>query len=376
MDPQSLIPPDNPIGYPTPFWFIEGFKVLGFSLHVAPMNLWYAGTLIAAIFGIFGRGNAKLVGHHIARALPFALAIGINFGVIPLLFMQVAYYQFFYPATILMAWPWFSVFWLVMVAYFAVYMYRLAIYRDIPSKFGNLSAWLASGIFIVVGFIFANAMSMLTHAQGWGSTFLHSNVAGAATGLALNTSDTTLIPRWLFMFAIALTTTAAFVLLDAAFLSGSESDDYRRYAGRFASILYTIGLLWFAGVGSWYIFGTRQFALPAAMGNPVMRIIFPLTAISPGLPWLLIFLQRNGPNRTLATLTGIAQFGVIVINAVSRQWLQNVELAPYADLASKPVDPQTSALIVFLLLFAIGVALIAWMLGKVFEANRRQFGQH
>jgi hypothetical protein len=370
MDPHALIPPTNPIGYPTPFWFIELFKVLGFSLHVAPMNLWYAGTLIAAIFGIFGRGNAKVVGQHVARALPFALAIGINFGVIPLLFMQVAYYQFFYPATILMAWPWFSVFWMVMVAYFAVYMYRLAIYRDVPSRIGGLSAWLASGIFIIVGFIFANAMSMLTHTKGWGSIFMRGNIAGAATGLALNTSDPTLIPRWLFMFGIALTTTAAFILLDAAFLSGRDTDDYRRYASRFASILYTIGLLWFAGIGSWYIFGTRPFALPLAMDNPIMRIVFPLTAISPGLPWLLILLQRKGPSRKLAMLTGFAQFGVIAFNAFSRQWLQNVELAPYADLASTPVHPQTSALIVFLLLFAIGIALIAWMLGKVFQANR------
>jgi len=41
-------------------------------------------------------------------------------------------------------------------------------------------------------------------------------------------------------------------------------------------------------------------------------------------------------------------------------------------LASRPVDLQTSALIVFLVLSAIGIALIAWMLGKVFEANRQQ----
>jgi hypothetical protein len=40
MDPHSLVPPVSPVGYPTPFLFIELFKVLGFSLHVAPMNLW------------------------------------------------------------------------------------------------------------------------------------------------------------------------------------------------------------------------------------------------------------------------------------------------------------------------------------------------
>ncbi len=97
MDPHSLAAPPNPLGYPTPFWFIEFFKVLGFSLHMAPMNLWYAGTVTAVVLGLFGRGHAKTVGHNIARALPFALALGINFGVIPLLFIQVAYYQVLLP---------------------------------------------------------------------------------------------------------------------------------------------------------------------------------------------------------------------------------------------------------------------------------------
>ena len=35
------------------------------------------------------------------NALPVVLAYGINLGIIPLLFTQVAYYQVFYPATIL-----------------------------------------------------------------------------------------------------------------------------------------------------------------------------------------------------------------------------------------------------------------------------------
>jgi hypothetical protein len=336
------------------------------------MNLWYAGTLVAVIFAAFGRGDARLVGHHIARSLPFALAFGINFGIIPLLFLQVAYYQFFYPATILMAWPWFSVFWLVMIAYFAVYLYRLAIYHKGPVRVGRAGGWLAAGIFLLVGFFFANALSLTTNTGGWWGIFSRSNVAGAATGVALNTVDPTLVPRWLFMFGLALTTTAVYVLVDAAFLSGRDTDDYRRYAARFAFVLYTIGLLWFVGFGSWYIFGTRPGAFPTALNNPVMRIIFPLTAVSPGLPWLLTLLQWKRPSRRLASLTAIAQFGVIALNAVSRQWQQNIELAPFGNLTARPIQPQTSALIVFLLIFVGGLALVAWMISKIIQVNRRE----
>lgn len=260
MDGSSLIAPRSPIGYPTPFWLIELFKVLGFTLHAVAMSIRYAGTLIAAAFGVFGRGNARLVGFHIARALPFMLAFGINFGVIPLLFMQVAYYQFFYPATILMAWSWFAVFWLVMLAHFCVYPYRLAIRGGVPEgmvsvgetqhrprehgrldRAGRAGIWVAAGTFIVVGFIFANAMSLLTRANGWWAIFSRANVAGAADGLAMNAGDPGLVARWLFMFGLAITTTAAFVLIDAAFLSGRETDDYRRYASRFAGC---VRVLW------------------------------------------------------------------------------------------------------------------------------------
>ena len=372
MGLHDLAAPASPLGYPTPFWFIELFKVLGFSLHVVPMNLWYAGTLLAVILGTFGRGHAKTVGYHVARALPFALAFGINFGIIPLLFIQVAYYQFFYPATILIAWPWFAVFWIVMVAYFSVYLYRLALEGRGPVNVGRKLGWLSAGAFIVVGFIFANALSLMAGPGRWWRIFKGANIAGSATGLALNWTDSTLIPRWLFMFSLAIMTTAVFVVVDAAFLSGRDEEDYRHYARRFSFLLYSAGLLLFIAFGSWYIFGTRPFALPLAIKSPIMRIIFPLTMLSPGLPWLLLVFQRKGLSLKLATLTGFAQFGVIVLNSTSRQWLQNVELSSYANLAARPVDLQLGALIVFLAMFAVGLGLIAWMLSKVFEANRKE----
>ena len=36
----SQLPP-----LPAPLWFVQFFKVLGFTLHMVPMNLWYAGLL-------------------------------------------------------------------------------------------------------------------------------------------------------------------------------------------------------------------------------------------------------------------------------------------------------------------------------------------
>jgi hypothetical protein len=175
------------------------------------------------------------------------------------------------------------------------------------------------------------------------------------------------------MFGLAITTTAAYLAVDAAYLSGRDAPSYRRYAVRFALGLHAVGILWFAGFGTWYIFGTRAGVWQDAMRSPVMSVLFPLTAAAPGLPWLLMAAQSRTQSRRLAALVGIAQFGVIALNAVSRQWLQNRELAPYADLAAVPVRLQASPLIVFLLLFAVGIGVLAWMVRKIVQVNRREF---
>lgn len=372
MDPHSLIPQQSPVPYPAPFWFIELFKVLGFILHVIPMNLWYAGGIISILLCTIGKGHAKTAGHRIARILPFALAFGINFGIIPLLFIQVAYHQFFYPATILMAWPWFAVFWLVMIAYAGVYLHRLGIEGRIRSRYSSAGGWIAAILFILVGFIFANAISLMTNVGGWWSVFNRSQIAGAPTGFALNLHDPTLIPRWLMMFGLAITTTAVFVIADAAFLSNNETDNYKSYASKLSFMLYSIGLLWFVGFGSWYIFGTRSDFVSHAMHDPLMWIVFPLTALSPGLPWLIIAIQKKSPTRLLASLSIVAQIAVISLNAISRQWLQNAEISPYATIALHPTETQTGGLSLFLILLVLGVALAVWMLSKVIHTNRRE----
>ncbi|MHB1034304.1 MAG: hypothetical protein ACYC0Y_06625 [Pirellulales bacterium] len=59
MPPQSLLAPATPDGLPAPFWFVDLFKVLGFTLHAVPMNLWYAGVVLAMLAGCCGGEHAR-----------------------------------------------------------------------------------------------------------------------------------------------------------------------------------------------------------------------------------------------------------------------------------------------------------------------------
>ena len=96
-------------------------------------------------------------------------------------------------------------------------------------------------------------------------------MAGAALGTALNVADPTLWPRWLLMFGLALGTTAAWMVVDAAWFAARESEAYRAWARRFAPKLAAVGVAWFAAAGSWYVFGTWPGELRETMfGGPLI----------------------------------------------------------------------------------------------------------
>ena len=73
----------------------------------------------------------------------------------------------------------------------------------------------------------------------------------------------------------------------------------------------------------------------------------------------------------MALAIGLAQYAVLALNAVSRQILQNAELAPYLDVTAEPVHLQLSPLVLFLVLFVVGLAIVVWMVAQVVRANRQ-----
>ncbi len=367
MNPQDLIAPSSPLGNPAPFWFITFFKIFGFILHMIPMNIWYAGMLLVAIFATFGKGYAEELSHRLARTMPIIVAMGVNLGIVPLLFTQVGYPQFYYPAGILMGWPWISVIVLLIIAYYGVYVYSLSTSKNKKSKFTIASAWTSSLLFIFIGFLFANNFSLMVNLNEWTKIFDRTNVGGAVTGLTLNTGDPTLFPRWLMMFGIAMMTTAVFIAIDAVFLrKSSTSSGYREWAGRFAFRFHSLGVVVFGAMGSWYIFGTLdKFTLDRLRDNPIMLIAFIATAISPELVWIFMAIQRKGVQKSFAILAAISQLLVLTLNAISRQWVQNTEISRYRDVSAEMVRTQWSPMIIFLVLFVIGLGVVGWMISKI-----------
>ncbi len=376
MNP-ALMAPDNPLGYPAPFWFLVLFKVLGFALHALPMNLWFAGIPVALLLRRRGNDHASLLGGRIMNAMPVIVACGVNLGIVPLLFTQVAYYKAYYPAGILMAWPWFSVILLLTVAYYGVYIYALGLRAGALPPWRRAAGWVASILLVVIGWLFANNFSLMTRIDAWAGLWEATSVGGAPLGTALNLGDPTLWPRWLLMFGLALTTTSAWIAFDTVVFAGSQGVEYRRWAVTFAGRLGLFGVIWTVAAGSWYILGALDPALRARLLEPPLAVLTLATALAPLFSWLWILLlarrvsrQAGGVPRSWGIAALLVQFAVLGLNAVSRQVVQNAELAPHVDVTAEPVNLQLSPLILFLVLFVAGVVLVIWMLRQAVRAAR------
>jgi len=401
IDPEMLIDP-TPAGVPAPFWFVQFFKALGFTLHAVPMNLWYAGLLVALLLHLRGNEHGRRFAGRLLQQMPVIVAVGVNFGIVPLLFIQLSYYKVFYPATILMAWFWLAIIVLLIPAYYGVYAYAWALHDggdcsnfpgDCPNfrlgengtvplgtasrakgiaSWRKAAGWLAAVFFVCIGFLFANGLSLMEHVDRWPELFTANSTAGAATGTALNVADPTLWPRLLLMFGLALGTTAVWVLVDAVFLTRGTTDEaYHRWAWRFARKLYTFGMIWAATAGSWYVFRTWSSDLRQTMFQWPLVALTIATAVAPGLPWLLMMTAGlcSAKRATVAAIA-VCQFGVLGVNAVSRQVVQNMNLKPFLDVSVQPTDVQWGPLFMFLIAFVIGLGVVGWMLAQIIKCKR------
>ena len=273
-----------------------------------------------------------------------------------------------------MAWFWMGVIVLLIPAYYGVYVYSAAVRRgpEAMTPRNRAVGWCSAAMFLAIGFLFVNAMSLTTNTAAWSGLWQRHSVGGAATGTALNLADATLWPRWLMMFGFALITTAAWTAVDTAWLATQESKAYKQWAAKFAFRLALLGAIWATLAGTWYVFGTwrsdvfkEMFAFPAI-------ILTLATAASPWLPVVILWLSRGKEiARSLAVVVAGAQVGVLAINAISRQIVQNLELRGlfHPGVSAQPERVEWGPLVMFLAAFVIGVGVLVWMLAQLAKAS-------
>ncbi|MFH1060454.1 MAG: hypothetical protein V1797_17460 [Pseudomonadota bacterium] len=347
MEPASLIPAADTI--PIAAGWFRLLLLATFVLHLLAMNAMLGGGAIALIHSLTGLGKGRAPGadQAISRKLPFAIALAVNLGVPPLLFLQVLYGNLVYVSAVLMAVGWLSIFLLAMAAYYAAYIYDFKF--TALGRARSLVIGLAVLLLLAVAFVFTNSMTLMLKPAAWAAYF--ANPHGAIWNLA----EPTLWPRYLhFVLASLAVGGLGLALLGAWRVK-------RGKAG--AGDLVRLGLAWFtwatlaqAADGLWFLFSLPQEIMLLFLGQSGLHtaVLWLAVALAGAALWLA------GKGRAWATAG--AFLAAVVLMVITRDLVRRAYLQPYFSPDSLSVTGQSSPAWVFLACLAAGVAVIFWLL--------------
>ena len=351
MDPSVLVP--KPDALPICWGWFQILLIITLFLHIILMNV-MLGTGIIAFVNLFrSNGSATPLSRNISGKLPFAIAFTVNFGIAPLLFVQVLYGNFLYASSVLMANFWLSVIGLLIASYYLAYIFNYK-YNSLKSGRILLLGFSVTSM-LLIGFLMSNNFTMMQRPDVWVRYF------EKPTGLLLNLADPTLFPRYFHFITAAIAIGGLSIALYYEYLhkKGDES----------AQEKVQYGCNWFGyativnyGFGFWF-FGT----LPAHVHNintltGTLIALFLLTAITLG-GFAIVFSLRGQVMPTLYTVL-MTIFLMILI----RDLVRVAYLKPFFSLSDLTVVPQYSPFILFLIFFIGGLALVGWMLKLAWNA--------
>jgi hypothetical protein len=346
MDAAQLIP--TPDILQVPWGWFQVLLTVTFFLHLVVMNILLGCSIIT--FSRHVTGKSTHVNKAIAKKLPFTVAFAINFGVAPLLFLQVIYGHFMYASSVLIGIYWLSIFAILILSYYGTYIYSMK-YEQIIDFHTVLTGFIA-GTLLVVAFIITSNMSLMTNVAAWPEYFNNPE------GTILPFSDPSIIPRYLHSVLGAIAVGGLSIALYYDFKKRKGDDT--------AQEGIAIGMNWFAGAtmlnfgaGTWY-WGTLPEHVRLLSGDgSSFFLIFILLGIATAI-LSLIYGMRHKVRPAVSFLLG-SLFCMVLV----REFARRLTLAPWFKTSDLEVIPQYSPLIIFLITFAGGLGLIWYMIRLV-----------
>lgn len=151
--------------------------------------------------------------------LPKVVAMTINLGIPPFLFMQCLFAQYIYVSSVLMAQWWLSVMLVVMLAYYGMYL-NMARNR-LSDNARTVALGLSLALLLLNAFLFVNNMTLLQNPERW------SVYAVQSGGNFLNLADPQVLPRYLHIVLSCLAVGGLCLALPAEYALRGKSSAFR-----------------------------------------------------------------------------------------------------------------------------------------------------
>ncbi len=369
---RMILASPDPAGLPAQLWLLKFLLIFTFLLHLLFMNtvlggapVWFWANWRARRAARHpgsgpGRDDYVALAGAVARFMPVATAFAITTGVAPLLFTQLVYGQLFYTSSVLMAWPWLAIVLLVLAGYYA--NYGIAFTRPATTRAVALGL-LSSLLFVGVGFIFTNNMTLMLRPELHAPLYFESDA-----GLHANVGDSWVWPRFAHMLVGAVAITGLVVAWTARLRRGLEPRTaawMQRYGVRlFAAatlVQFAVGVLFFLDLPD----PVREVFRTGLTPDPVLLV----AGVAFALGGVLI-VRRSLLVASFAVVVAVADMAVL------RHRVRSLLLEPYFQPEALPVVPQTAVLAVFAALLVVGLAVVGWMIWKFVSAGAAEAAKH
>jgi hypothetical protein len=350
MNGADLIP--RPESLHMPSLVFQILLILTFVLHLILMNIALGGSILNAVGRLRGKEPAAAAG-----GIPTIIALAVNLGVPPLLFVQVLFGQFFYTSSVLMASWWLAVVPILILAYYSAYIMQ----RKAKPAAGTIWSVASALLLLAIAFIYVNNMSLMLRYDLWPGYFADKR------GLMLNLSDPTFIPRFLHFVVGALAVASLSWSARAWFQErrGKGSDERAKRFGLklfwiFSSIEAVVGLAW---LGS----------LP----RETMLLFMGRSAYATSLLVVGVLLALGMLGHAIGgkfKVSAILLVPTMVAMALMRDVVRSGYLSKVFSTGAFEVSPQYGPFALFLTALALGIGVLAWMIKAALGASKAQGG--
>ena len=359
------IPDVDPLPLPGPVWPFKFLLLFTFTLHLVAMNCALAGGVAAVLNAIRGRSPlhpfSRRLAAELSRMLPTFLALTITLGVAVLLFVQVLYGNLLYTSSILIGVFWLSVIVLVMAAYYSYYYFEAK-----PETAGAIAAASIAVLCILcVAFIFSNNMTLVLTPARWLAMY-----RAHPDGLSLNLAERTLPPRYLHMLVGSVVIFSAAVCHIACHRLKKDTE-YGSWLVRRWSLVFGAATGVQILLGLWFLLALPRSVALYFLSTGLGATVFGFALL--GALAAMILIVVGGHTRRPAPFVH-GGFGLTIITVAMmvgmRQMVRTAYLHPYVRLESLATAPQTGIILLFFILFALGLATVGYVLRLLARAKR------
>lgn len=322
-------------------WF-QILLVVTFTLHIILANLILGGSLLA-IWNRFKKTETPVF----SGKIPIFVALTINLGVPPLLFLQVLYGHLFYTSSVLMAVFWIAIIPILIFAYYGTYIYVKK--ADKAPLMATISLWTSTIFLLYIAFVFVINSTLTQLPEEWISYF--QNKGG--TFLLLN--EPSIWPRFLHFIFASLAVAAIGKSVFIHFAKKLKPED-KKVAIQKNLKIAAVATLIQVFVGFWFWLSMPEAVWKIFMGGQLISTLFMVAG------WIIAMaiLYFSFTGKLVPTLVAIVL--EVIVMVLIREFARNAYLKGIFHPSDLATQYQISPLLIFLIIFIVGLGLIYYMI--------------